>query len=516
MRGPTGRLQAPGALGAREVLHRGRRRHLGRGGHVDQSMALRGRSAVGQLVGCTGEQTLYLVRGQLGSGREQQRRGAGSHGRGLGGATPPDQAVARAGCRAERVVDERAGGVEAGQVRPWCDQVRVAHSVAAGGEAGHSRRLTGRVCRADRQDVGIHGRIAQAMAALALVPRRHDNHDAGMPGLLGGVRQRVDAVVLARVGAERQVQDADVEPVGVGVLHHPVDAGDHLRHVGVAPRVRHLDAHEASPRRYATEAAGPVLPRDDPGEVRPVPEPVEMGGRGLLRVERQVRAVYDLVARQARYGSDARVDQGHVHPVTPGAARPQVAGADVVGHRAEALGGAAALVVRVALAVAAGVAVGRVAGLAVLAREVHPCVAGHGDDPGVTAKPGCVVGVELHDVCVDEPDLSRHGTEVAQIPVERAELTGVGADDVRRDRAAGRREGRRGRERREAGHGGHCQCGGAPRPGRAARGRGAPGPRRALQHVPVGTCRGGAGGVDELQRSTSESAGNNLSLDASA
>jgi len=66
---------------------------------------------------------------------------------------------------------------------------------------------------------------------VALVARRHDYHDALAPGYLDGVRKRVHPVVLATVGAERQVEHPDVHARVVAMLNNPVYGGQYLGYV---------------------------------------------------------------------------------------------------------------------------------------------------------------------------------------------------------------------------------------------------------------------------------------------
>ena len=51
-------------------------------------------------------------------------------------------------------------------------------------------------------------------------------------------------VVLGAVGVVGEVEDPDVQPVGVAVLDDPVDRCDHLRDVDGAGVVGDLDAHD--------------------------------------------------------------------------------------------------------------------------------------------------------------------------------------------------------------------------------------------------------------------------------
>ena len=73
------------------------------------------------------------------------------------------------------------------------------------------------------------------------------------------------------------------------------------------------DADEARCRSRCAAGRAGVAAGDDAGHVRAVPEGVEVAQVRLLRLERQVRAVHDLVRRgEPSTGSDAGVDQRDV------------------------------------------------------------------------------------------------------------------------------------------------------------------------------------------------------------
>ena len=80
--------------------------------------------------------------------------------------------------------------------------------------------------------------------------------------------ERVDDVGLNRVGAEGQVQHADVHPVAVRVLHDPVDACDDLRDIRATNRVADLDVDDAGVGRDALVGTGRRRGGDDPA-IRP-------------------------------------------------------------------------------------------------------------------------------------------------------------------------------------------------------------------------------------------------------
>ena len=85
---------------------------------------------------------------------------------------------------------------------------------------------------------------------------RHDDHDAGLPGGLDGVRQGADLARLHGVGAVGEVQHADVQAVVAAVGDDPVDRGDDLRDV---------DGAVASPALTETMRASGATPRNRSG-----------------------------------------------------------------------------------------------------------------------------------------------------------------------------------------------------------------------------------------------------------
>src|SRR5262249_37147017 len=114
-------------------------------------------------------------------------------------------------------------------------------------------QVTVELARAHGDHERVVGRVVQLGGAHAGVAGRGDDHDALAPGALGGVGEGIDDVLLDAVGAEREVQHADVHAVVVAVLDHPVDAGNDLRHVGDAVAAGGLDVNDARVGRDAIE-----------------------------------------------------------------------------------------------------------------------------------------------------------------------------------------------------------------------------------------------------------------------
>ena len=202
---------------------------------------------------------------------------------------------------------------------------------------GNAERAVG-FDRAHREQGRVEGRVGEAGGGLAVVAGRDDHRDAGLPGLLGREGEGIVDVALRAVGAEGEVDQADVEAVVVLVLNHPVDAGDHLRHVAGAGHVADLDRDQAGIRGDTQEARGVsgigtgdgglVTAGDDARHVGAVAVAVQVGEIPRLGVEGDVRAIDHLARRgQALHRCDPGVDQGDVHPLAGEALGPHRASA---------------------------------------------------------------------------------------------------------------------------------------------------------------------------------------------
>src|SRR5207237_9832377 len=110
------------------------------------------------------------------------------------------------------------------------------------------------------------------------------------------------------VRAVGQVDHPDrVGRVIVAVGDHPVDTRDHLRDVDHTFRAADLHRRQLDPGRHAPEPGRRIVAHDDPGQVGTVPERVEVAQLRRLGLERQVRAVDDVVGGQAGYRYHAGV-----------------------------------------------------------------------------------------------------------------------------------------------------------------------------------------------------------------
>ena len=269
--------------------------------------------------------------------------------------------------------------------------------------------------------------------------------------LLGGEGERVDGVGLGAVGAEGEVEDADVQAVVGAVLDRPLDAGDHLGDVAVALGVGHLDAHDPRVRGHAHEVLavprvgagrrGGVAAADDPGHVGAVAEAVEAAEVRVERVQREV-GPDDHLPRSGE-AVDRRhpgVDQGDVDALAGVAALPERLGAGLEGGRVQGsrVGGG--------VEGAAGELDGRVG-----RDRDHPGEGGQSPEPALRDPGGDAVDDRQLDA-----DLA---TEGADLLLDRAEagagldpdddrLAGAGRGDDRGHHADARRE-RKGQSKKD-------------------------------------------------------------------
>src|SRR4051794_17653048 len=200
---PTSLLDRAAARRALPGLHRvGGRRDLGRS-QVDQALALRDGVGRRQLTGGAHEQRLDLVRRQVRTLLQQQRRGARDDGGRLRRAGAAEEPLAGTRTRV-RGVDLAAGDPEADDGLAGRDDVGVADAVTRGRPVGDDvvvrRGRATPVRTADGDHVRVVGRVVELRRAVALVTGGHDDDDALEPGLLSRVGQRVQLVGLDAVG----------------------------------------------------------------------------------------------------------------------------------------------------------------------------------------------------------------------------------------------------------------------------------------------------------------------------
>ena len=225
-----------------------------------------------------------------------------------------------------------------GATRSTC---RGARLLRVGGEAGHlvvaEVGRSRRVRRAEREDVRVEARVRErgdlALPLIAVVSSGRDDDDPVEPGLLRGKRERVERVGLEAVRPVGEVEHADVQTWVVCVLYHPVDRRDDLRHVRPSVRIGDLERDDPRAGRHAQVGRGRRLAArrgvpsgDQSGHERAVAVGVEVAEVRRLRLEREVRAVDDLLrARQALHGRDAGVDHRHIDALAGVAGAPPVA-----------------------------------------------------------------------------------------------------------------------------------------------------------------------------------------------
>ena len=243
-----------------------------------------------------GQQRLDLVGRQLRPGREQARHEAGDDGGGLRGAAAAEVAAADAGA-GELDVERRAGHAQGDHARPRGDHVGRAEAAAArevgdtvvGGIDGVARvRGAGGDHERDRRP-GCRA----SWASLAVVAGCGHDDDALAPQLLDRPGQHVVPVVAAVLDAEREVDDADIEPVGVPVVADPLERVEHLREARLAVGAGDLEADDTRARGHAGEAGERVAAGDQAGQVGAVAERVELGEPRVAPLGREVGSVHD-------------------------------------------------------------------------------------------------------------------------------------------------------------------------------------------------------------------------------
>src|SRR4051794_16830195 len=225
-------------------------------GQVEQSLALLGRGRGRDRLRRAHQQCLHLVRRDPGALLDQQRRGTGDDCGGMRGAAAAEEALPDTGSRVLGV-QQGTRGPDADHLVARGHKVGVARAVTVVGELRDDvvRRRGGAVARAapDGDHVRVVGRVVDLRRPEALVAHGDDDDDALVPGLLGRIGQRVEQVALYTVGAERHVENTDVQAALVAVLDDPVDGRDGLRDVGLTLGVRDLDADDPGVRSHADE-----------------------------------------------------------------------------------------------------------------------------------------------------------------------------------------------------------------------------------------------------------------------
>ena len=247
----------------------------------------------------------------------------------LAGWAYPSVASFSSSGNAARHVDLVAPGRSLVSLRDPGSYVDVALGVAGAAERGDARvgPAAAETLPSEAPTASTYGSIAGSVrrpADGALVAAGDDHDDAVLPGVLDGRGQRVGLVGLHRVGAEGEVDDTDPGAVGGRrVLRDPVEAGDDLADVGAAVGRRELERLESASGATpsCTDGLSVAIPArvrvdrvvcgDDAREMRAVTVGVLVDQVGAVRLDRQVRAVVQLVrAVQAGDLGRAGVEQG--------------------------------------------------------------------------------------------------------------------------------------------------------------------------------------------------------------
>ena len=248
---------------------------------------------------------------------EQERGGAGHEADGHRGAGQFD-AVAADRVRLH-VGQGRARGQRRDDAVARSHEIRLDDLVAVGRTAARVRGddVVAAVDRvlvvhgADREDVRIvAGGVDREVAVAATVARGGDHGQAGGPGPLHCLGQRVGVVALGDRVAQRHVQHADVEACAVG--DGEIDRLDYRAGVAESLVVEHAQVDEVHVRRDAADRTVDARTTDRARDVRAVTKAVE--GAELRRIG-EVDIGEDALGRNRRARGEARVDQGDRDPL---------------------------------------------------------------------------------------------------------------------------------------------------------------------------------------------------------
>ena len=384
------------------------------------------------------EDCLDLARCQRGTLLKDQRGRAARDRSGLGGPAAAEEAVAEGGS-GKPLVDIGAGDPKALEVGAGGQQVRVAGAAAEAREGGDERTehraTSGGGGGAHGDDVGVRRGVVKPAAGGAPVAGGGHHHDPGVPGHLGGEGQRVVLIALGAVGAERKVEDPDVDAVVVAVLDDPADRRDDLGDINRAAGRPDLDVDDPRVGRDA-EIGGAgvgdvrpgVLARDEAGHEGAVAERIEVLDRGSGGVEGDVRAVDDLAgAGQSLNGRDPGVDDGDVHPGAGDPLAPRRIGADGGGGVRQRVG---------------------IRGRVVQGMEGSHRIGGDGQHARERGELGQPCGRNLRREAVDDPQFADDGSaDEHGRALELCQRAGLAADDDRTASRGGAGSGGHGRER---------------------------------------------------------------------
>ena len=237
---------------------------------------------------------LHLVRSQSGAGVEQECHRSGCDRSSLRRAAGEESLLVDVPLGVVEV-GHAAGGPKALDVRAGGRQIGVANPVTAARPVRGDQSLLGRFDTADRDHERVGRRRSETSRLGTAVAGRRDDDDPCVPGPLDGSRDRIAEIGRIRLAVEGQVDDSNVELVGVG--DHPIDAGDQAgqRHDSVPAGDFDRDdagvgCHTHEPLRMVggeRRVGADLTTGDDAGHVGAVPERVEVGGRivELFRAE---------------------------------------------------------------------------------------------------------------------------------------------------------------------------------------------------------------------------------------
>ena len=176
-----------------------------------------------------------------------------------------------------------------------CD-VRVADSVTTARPFCDLESVVEGSRSADRDEVWVDCGRRETRCVGAVVARRRHDHDAGLPCPFERGGQRIFLVRKLGTATEREVEDADVE--FIGIVDYPVDACDDVVRVGGAVTSSDLYRHDPGVGRDTFEflrcidgvssSKAALVARDDAGHERAVTIGVDISSRRIIGFTGQI------------------------------------------------------------------------------------------------------------------------------------------------------------------------------------------------------------------------------------